>query len=266
MKKTRCLLPLLFVLLLLSGCAFKPQVQTMKGWSFQYNSGTDDYSLFFGLCDKNEKYLSASADVEIRIVNDRDELVYSGTKSITEDDFGTYSNQLVGERFLANVRISPSELHKGSSNSGTVYFTVTSDTFGFDEAQCDASYCLPIKDVQLNLPPLPVEVQETSSYFGVLSKVSITDVSYSLDDSSLSPCLRVTISGEKTYAHKTYGSGLSFIDYKLLDQDGYVVDSGSVYLDSSLSVGDKFRDDSLILRNIIPGETYSLQFSDKSMG
>lgn len=28
------------------------RIETMRGWSFQYNPGTDDYSLFFGLLDE----------------------------------------------------------------------------------------------------------------------------------------------------------------------------------------------------------------------
>ena len=41
----------------------------------------------------------------------------------------------------------------------------------------------------------------------------------------------------------------------------YMVKSGTVYLDS-LNSGDKFRDDSLILYDIVPGEKYELKFFD----
>ena len=40
-----------------------------------------------------------------------------------------------------------------------------------------------------------------------------------------------------------------------------MVKSGTVYLDS-LNSGDKFRDDSLILYDIVPGEKYELMFFD----
>lgn len=60
-------------------------IETLKGWSFQSNSGTDDYNLFFGLLDGNDKYIAV--DVDIRIVNDVDEEVYSATKSVTSKDF-----------------------------------------------------------------------------------------------------------------------------------------------------------------------------------
>ena len=92
----------LIVALLLSGCGSSaPSIETLKSWSFQYNEGTSDYSLFFGLADKNDKPLSADVDVDIRIVNDENEEVYTGTKSVSADDFGYYTSQSAGEQYLA---------------------------------------------------------------------------------------------------------------------------------------------------------------------
>lgn len=80
--------------LLLSGCGSSAsRVETLKSWSFQYNERTSDYSIFFGLADKNDKPLAADVDVDIRIVNDKNEEVYSGTKSVSSDDFGNYTSQ-----------------------------------------------------------------------------------------------------------------------------------------------------------------------------
>lgn len=66
----------IIAILLLSGCSSVASVDTMKGWSFQYNDGTEDYSLFFGLCDSNDNYLSENAAVDIKIVNENDEVVW----------------------------------------------------------------------------------------------------------------------------------------------------------------------------------------------
>lgn len=51
------------------------------------------------------------------------------------------------------------------------------------------------------------------------------------------------------------------IDYKLYDSDDYIVDSGNIYL-SGLSKGDKFRDDSIIIYDVIPGTTYVLKLTE----
>lgn len=115
----------LVIALLLSGCGSSAsRVETLKSWSFQYNEGTSDYSLFFGLADKNDKPLSADVDVDIRIVNDADEEVYTGRKSVSTDDFSYYTSQVAGEQYLANVRIPAAEIKAGTSASGKVYFTV----------------------------------------------------------------------------------------------------------------------------------------------
>ena len=264
MKKV-CALIVAFLVVVLSGCGMTgPQVETLKGWSFQYNEGTKDYSLFFGLTDKNDKYLAAEADVSIRIEDENGAIVYEGTKSITKDDFGTYSSQAAGERFLANVRIPENEISAGGSTTGTVYFTVSDGkTFSFDECNCSALYCLPVKDIQLSIDTLPVELQQKGYDGSIESKVTITDVKYSVDSSLSSPRMTITLSGEKTFGK---GGNLSYdiISYKLLDSEGYLVDSGQVYLGTSLNTGDKFRDDSLVVYNLTPGETYTLQLLDYS--
>ena len=264
MKKV-CALIVAFLVVVLSGCGMTgPQVETMKGWSFQYNEGTKDYSLFFGLTDKNDKYLAAEADVSIRIEDENGAIVYEGTKSITKDDFGIYSSQAAGERFLANVRIPENEISAGGSTTGTVYFTVSDGkTFSFDECNCSALYCLPVKDIQLSIDTLPVELQQKGYDGSIESKVTITDVKYSVDSSLSSPRMTITLSGEKTFGK---GGNLSYdiISYKLLDSEGYLVDSGQVYLGTSLNTGDKFRDDSLVVYNLTPGETYTLQLLDYS--
>ena len=88
MKKLLCCLFAL-VLISLCGCSLLPEVvlnndiETLKGWSFQYNSSTNDYSLFFGLLNSNDTYISADVDVDIRIVNDSNEEVYKATASVT---------------------------------------------------------------------------------------------------------------------------------------------------------------------------------------
>ena len=110
MKKISLIISSMLILLL-TGCSSSGNsVETLKGWSFQYNEGTKDYSLFFGLCDKNYNYLSADADVAVRIENENGDIVYEGTTSITEDDFSNYTSQVAGERYLANVRIAESEI------------------------------------------------------------------------------------------------------------------------------------------------------------
>lgn len=263
MRKRLIIVLFLCLSMTLYGCGlFGTSVEYLKDWSFQYNEGTNDYSLLFGLCDRNEKYVSADATVSIRIENENGDVVYMGTKSITRDDFGTYSRLFAGERFLANVRIKASEIEAGSSSSGRVYFTVSDGkTFGFDECNCSALFCLPVKDITITTVTLPIELSQRNYYGSVESKLSITDIQYSVNSGLGTPTVSFVISGEKTYESS---SSISYdiISYKLYDHGGYLVDSGQIYIGTTLSVGDRFRDNSLKIYNLTPGEEYTLQLLD----
>lgn len=260
MKRIYYILPLL-LFVLLCGCSAAQQssIETLKGWSFQFNEGTNDYSLFFGLLDQDKKSISADVDVDIRIVNEDDEEVYRGTKSVSESDFDYYTSQAAGEQYLANVKISASDIALGTSASGKVFLTVyKDDVVSFDEVNCEALYCLPIKDVQLTCDTLPLELK-VKDYFGdTQSIIEITEVSYSFEK-DYSPQMEITISGEKTYGADS--SGYDIIGYKLYDSDDYIVDSGIIYL-SKLSAGDKFKDSSTVIYDITPGMSYVLKLTE----
>lgn len=89
-------------------------------------------------------------------------------------------------------------------------------------------------------------------------KPCITNVSYKFDPGYGSPTLNFVISGEKTYGSSN-SIGYDIISYKLYDGERYLVNSGQVYLGTSLNKDDKFKDDSLIIYDITPGEFYTLQ-------
>lgn len=264
MKKV-CLISLFLLLLLLCGCSVplknnietskvfdegsltlektappENNIETLKSWTFQFNDGTNDYSLFFGLLDQNGESISADIDVDIRIVNENDEEVYRETKSVSKNDFSYYTSQTFGEQYLANVRIPTSDIALGTSSNGKVFLTVyKADIVSFDEVNCDALYCLPIKDVQLTCDSFPFELK-VKDYFGnTESIIQINDVAYEFEKEYF-PKLKITIFGEKTYGDTN--SGYDIISYKLYDSEDYMIDSGNIYL-RSLSKGDKFKDD-----------------------
>ena len=245
-----------------SGCGSSAsRVETLKSWSFQYNEGTSDYSLFFGLADKNDKPLSAGVDVDIRIVNDENEEVYTGTKSVSPDDFGCYTSRAAGEQYLANVRIPAAEIKAGKSESGKVYFTVyKGNALRFDVVNCDALYCLPIEEVQVTFDSFPLDLKMKDFMGGTASVIQIQGAEFKFDKDYI-PKLTVTITGEKKSGSRD--SGYDMISYKLYDSAGYLVDSGNIYL-SSLSAGDKFKDNSVVIYDITPGESYTFRLSEYS--
>lgn len=244
----------LAIALLLGGCgASAPRVEKLKSCSFQYNEGTKDYSLFFGLADRNNRLVTADVDVDIRIVNDEGEEVYTGTKSVSSAD---YAGQTAGKRQLANVKIPAAEITAGRSASGKVYFTVYNDTaIRFDEASCDARLCLPVADIQVTFDSFPLDL-EVKDYMGdATSVIQIQGAEYKFDK-EYSPQLTITITGEKKSGSRE--SGYDMIRYKLYDHAGYMVSSGNIHL-SSLSAGDKFRNDSVVIYDVTPGESYTFR-------
>lgn len=250
----------LVLTLILTGCTGtmgSSSVETLQGWSFQYNEGTKDFSIFFALLDKNDRPISANVDVDIRIENENGDEVYAATKSVTPDDFGTYTSQVAGEEYLAELRIPESDIAEGTSSNGKVYLTVYKDDYlRFDEVNCEVMYCLPVKDVELTADPLPVVIDVKSYDGSIQSTIQIDDVSYRYEK-DISPLLNITITGRKT--HGKSGTLYDMISYKLYDNDGYLVESGELFLES-LSEGDKFKDDSIMIYDIEPGKTYTISF------
>lgn len=228
---------------------------------FQYNQGTDDYSLFFGLQDDEGEAVSASVDADIRIVNDNGEEVFAATKSVTGDDFGYYESNAAGTQYLANIRIPTAEIKEGTSSNGIVYFTVYKGTIvRFDEVNCMALYCLPVSDIELVVDNLPVEIKVKGYDGNTESIIKITEVSYTFEK-EYTPQLKITLTGQKTYGSSN--SSYDMISYKLYDSDEYLIDTGTVYL-KSLDNGDKFKDNSIIIYGVTPGDTYSLRLTEYS--
>lgn len=231
-------------------------IETLKNWSFQFNEGTNDYSIFFGLLNKDDEYISGNVDIDIRIVNDNDEEVYKGTKSVSKNDFSYYTSQAAGEQYLANVRIPASEIAPGKSANGTVFMTIyKADLVDFGEVNCSALYCLPIKDVQVAFDSFPLDLKVTGYDKTTESIIQINDVSYIFEKDYL-PQLKIIISGEKIYGNNN--SGYDIISYKLYDSEGYLVNTNNIFL-NSLSQGDKFKNDSTVIYDIVPGESYTLK-------
>ena len=80
-------------------------------------------------------------------------------------------------------------------------------------------------------------------------------------DKDYSSRLTITVVGEKKSGRSDFGYDM--ISYKLYDSAGYLVDSGDIYL-SSLSAGDKFKDNSVVIYGITPGESYTFRLSEYS--
>ena len=86
---------------------------------------------------------------------------------------------MAGEQYLVNLKIPASDITAGTSANGKVYITIYKDeSLRFDEVNCEALYCLPIKDVQINASNLPKEVVIKGYDGKIESKIKVESVTY----------------------------------------------------------------------------------------
>ena len=78
---------LILLIISLCGCSYitdslfeDNSVQTLKNWSFQYNSATKDYSVFFALLNKQGKAVASDATVDIKIADTSGNELYKARK------------------------------------------------------------------------------------------------------------------------------------------------------------------------------------------
>ena len=117
-----------------------------------------------------------------------------------------------------------------------------------------------IEDVRVKFDSFPLDLKVKDFMGNTVSVIQIQGAEFNFDK-DYSPNLTITITGEKKSGSSD--SGYDMISYKLYDSAGYLVDSGNIYL-SSLSAGDKFKDDSVVIYDITPGESYTFQLSEYS--
>lgn len=252
-------LSLVLVLVVLSTGCSGSRIESMSNWTFQYNSGMDDYSLFFAFEDKNKNEIAGNANVDIKILDNTDTVLYDKTVSITKDDFHHFSNEVKGEHYLAEIRIPKEEIKKGKSSEGTVRFKVYDKNIEFNECICPNVYYLPIMDFAIEASQLPQEVVINGYTGAIATKLFIEDVEFVVEE-GYSPLVNVIVTGKKTYADAYLNSGVDNFAYQVLDCDGYVVESGPLFL-TGLNQGDKFKDDTIRLYDLIPGAQYTIKFT-----
>ncbi len=230
---------------------------------FYYERG-NYYCLQFGLKSDAEEAVAAPMTVDIRIVNKAGEEVYKGTKYINVKDYSTWQQSLGSDRYVATVKIFPNEIIIGSTKEGTVYYTVYQPGYiNFGET-FESTNELPAVDpldlCELNISPaFPITVSYISSSGTINSITRIDAINYEFvkkNENEVSLTLRFT--GEKTYESKgdNYSSQCR-IGWKLYDEEGYVVKSGTCYT-SSVEQGEKYKDSEETIYSLTPGK-YSLK-------
>lgn len=115
--------------------------------------------------------------------------------------------------------------------------------------------------------PLTVELPQMMQEYSytpvtrVTAKYKLTDIRTEIKKYFDGYAIVLYVSGEKTYdVDGANGTHAGHIRYKLYDQDGYVQETGTIYMDD-YSVGDKFRDKEEYIYSV-PAGHYRLELSD----
>ncbi len=227
-----------------------------------YDDANGCYRYLFSLQDRAGNYIKAPCKVKVEIVNDDGQTVYSGIKLVHTSDFGTWTNNNSSRSYTAAaVYVYDSEITPGTDDGGKITFTVLNDGyFSFDPDKYTIYSGLPKIDLaaqcSLKLPSVPYVIREYSYYSDKLeASTTITGITYKfVEGYNGEVTLYIYYSGEKTYDYRGSGQSRNLkIGWKLYDEEGYVVDTGTHY-GSSLAQGDKFKDSEGRIYNLKPGK------------
>ena len=237
----------------------EPDPYYISNCNVRYGDEAETHIFKFSFEDINSEYIKAKATVDIRIVSSNNETVYSNTHNITEDDFSVWTNVVKGEWLAAAIRIYDKDFTLGTSTTGTLYYTIV-DGYGdsWGERTLDISN-LPVKKAIIKLPTLPASFNNVLGNLGTQTTVSITNITYEIDDDNIT----FYLSGTKTFdANENDSYDTCSVVWKLYDSEGVVVDSNTMHI-VNLNVGEKFKDEKESAYHVIkPGETYTLVLSD----
>lgn len=221
---------------------YEPYAEWISNRSFEYNNDDSRYQFCFALKDVNDAYISCDATVELYIENENGEKVYKGTKHVGQDDYSTWYNAF-NEWWGTAVYIYENEMTPGSSEDGTLYYKVIAGDNWF-EYTLDISGILPTIDYvdlcHLTLPKLPYSISDQTDDDWLITK--ITSIEYYFEESYDNKVnLKLSFAGERTDVDLQENvSKYCEIGWKLVDEEGYVIDTGTVY-SPALAPGDKFK-------------------------
>jgi len=226
------------------------KVHWRSGISVNHDDQKKEFKITFTFQDKDKTtYLKVPAVVEITIVNDDNETVYSASKILRVPDYN--GSQAV-------VKIKDSEI-KGSKNTyGEISIKVyNTGYFDFDADTSRIYGDLPLEPLKMQLPNLPQIIHEYDYKNNIESSVKITNITYELysEDS-----VKFFVTGEKLYDEKGTGQSSSVhVGWKLYDMEGYIIDSGTFY-SPGLKMGEKFKNEEFISWDkVAPGGSYRLE-------
>lgn len=230
----------------------------------QYNEAQKSYQAFWGFTEtQGGEYISSDALIMIKIVNDNGETVYDQTHQVDESFYTTYTNPYWDKpHYLGCINISQSDITKGTVSKGVLYISASTPNGGWWDPYEESINNLPLMDFNMTLPTLPVTINNYTYNGSLERKIEVQNIDYTYEanyDGTVT--LKLNIEAKMLYNNKGNShSDNSKIGYKIKDSEGFVVDSGTMFLDP-VSVGDMIKEEQTVF-NLKLGEAYTLELID----
>lgn len=198
------------------------------------------------LKDENKYAVQAPAYVDVRI----------------EDEYGTVllTQTYIKKSSQTSIQIEyDNNFPVGITGNGTLYYRVYSDYdyFTFNE------YAEELEDlpwsVPIELPQLPATISRLNYNNSIISSCVIDKITTKVSDDDLI----INFNGQKTYDSNGEGqSAQCYIAWKLYDEDGYVINDGTLYT-VSVATGEKFKNQEVTVYDCVEkGKSYKLVISN----
>lgn len=230
----------------------------------QYTEAKKSHQVFWSFSEAQDGvYISADATITIKIVNENGETVYDKETHVDESYYTTYTNPYWDTpRYLGCINIAQSDIKKGTISKGVLYISSKLDSGAWWDPYEVSITDLPLMDFNMTLPALPTTIKNYTYNGSLERKIEVQNIDYTYEaNSNGTVTLKLNIKAKMLYNNKGNShSDNSEIGYKIKDSEGFVVDSGTMYLDP-VSVGDMIKEEKTVF-NLKLGEAYTLELID----
>lgn len=227
-----------------------------------YDEANSRYRVFFSFSVyEDSEYIKQDANIKIRIEDDKGTELYNKVTAVTDEDYSEWTNNnWDGSRLMGVVYIPEKEIKKGASDTGKLYLSayLENDENSWDEYAMNI-YDLKIAQSTFKTPKLPYTVNEYDYKKNLKTTVSLESIAF---EQSSYGSVDVTLKAKMTYNAKGANhSDYAHIGYKVKDEDGVVVGSGT-FMVGPLAVGDVVQDKTYLSGDYEIGKKYTVELLD----
>ena len=211
-----------------------PEVSTIGDRQVNYNDAEQKFEVLWVFRDQNKNAMKVEADIKIVIENKNGEEVYNKVTHVTKKDYTEWSFSGRDEQLLMGcVYIPIEDITPGSEDEGVLTLSAEGEGFSFDESSYNV-YDLPLRQAQVKLPDVPLRVSDLHYNGEIDTTIEITEIITEFKDDDLILKFKCTMVYNSDGANEAQTGRFG---YRLVDEDGVIEDSGTIYTDS-LRVGD----------------------------